>query len=197
VVYWWTGSGNENAGTYVLNNGQTKSFVNYIGLNQIALLLTPTKTPTSTATNTRTATATRTATYTRTPTATRTPTNTLTITPTATPTNTPTMTPTGTITPGIGPDGFFVDRNLVRPSSPVNIHVSTSQYPGPFSLKIYNSAGEHILTLVETELMAPLPETIYPWDGRNKAGNRCASGVYIIYLIEPFHRYRARVALMN
>ena len=52
-------------------------------------------------------------------------------------------------------------------------------------LKIYNSAGEHVKTLFQQYLNAPLPTTTITWDGRNKYGAPVASGVYIIYLIKP------------
>jgi flagellar hook assembly protein FlgD len=64
-------------------------------------------------------------------------------------------------------------------------------------LKIYNSAGEHIKTLFTQQLSAPLPLTVVTWDGKNKYGEQVASGVYIVYLIKPYGRLLARLALVR
>ncbi len=163
-------------------------------------------TPTATATNTSTSTATRTPTST----ATNTPTTTSIGTPTSTPTMTETVTPTSTLTPcgypgntctptptpTVGSGYFKVSANIFSPSSPVSIAVSVQYYPGNFSIKIYNSAGEHIKTLVETEISSPLID-VYSWDGTNKHGHKCATGVYIIYMIGVYERKVAKVVLIN
>jgi flagellar hook assembly protein FlgD len=78
----------------------------------------------------------------------------------------------------------------------VSITVSINEYPGSYALKVYNSAGEHIKTIDEDQLSSPLSRT-YPWDGTNKYGDKCATGVYVIYLIEPLKRKLARVILVN
>lgn len=164
---------------------------------------TLTNTPTNTFTNTPTSTWTApfTSTNTFSPTQTFTPTNTPTVTRTPTITFTPTITPTITITftptpPSV--DIFQVSQNLLRPSQgSVSIYVSYNSYPGPYSLKIYNSAGEFIATLDKgPTLNSPINET-YTWDGKNRFGAPCASGVYIFYLIEPFDRKVKRILLVR
>ena len=40
-------------------------------------------------------------------------------------------------------------------------------------------------------------DKIYSWDGTNKYGDACASGVYILYLIEPFDRKVKRILLVR
>jgi len=163
---------------------------------------TPTATPQVTATNTATATPSLTPTITPTSTPTGTPTNSTTATPTATITNTATITPTATITatptatiPDI--DVFDVDHNILDPANDtVSIHVAYSKYPGDYSLKIFNSAGEHIKTLSEKTMTGILDES-YQWDGKNKYGDVCASGVYIFYLTEPFSRKTKRILLIH
>lgn len=76
----------------------------------------------------------------------------------------------------------------MRPSQgPVSIEVQYSRYPGLYSLMIYNSAGEHIKTLDNTTLNAPV-SAVYQWDGKNKYGDTCASGIYILNLTEPYSR---------
>jgi hypothetical protein len=107
-----------------------------------------------------------------------------------TPTPTPGM-------PGSFCDQFYVSKNLFRPSQgPVSIRVDYCMYPGDFSLRIYNSAGEHVKTLDQGRLDGPLHQS-YSWDGTNKYGDACASGVYLFYLREPYGRRTARILLVR
>ncbi|HTA75724.1 MAG TPA: SBBP repeat-containing protein [bacterium] len=160
--------------------------------------------PTATATNTdivvavQTNTPTATLSLTMTPASTITPTPTITSvahTPTVMATNsaTVTVTPTATITSG---DGFFVSKNVFTTDNPVLIHVSTADGPGNYALSIFNSAGENIKNLDKTYLLGPFQQT-YSWDGRNKFGNPCASGVYIIHVTLPFKSITARVIFIH
>ncbi len=164
---------------------------------------TPTVTPTPTDTNSPTLTPTPTVTNTSTPTPTPTPTPTMTSTPTVTPTltNTPTptvtFTPTETYTPIPYFDAFYIDKNVFNPDQgPVSIFVANSAYPGPYSLKIYNSAGEHIKTLDERYLDYSYVQS-YHWDGTNKFNDECASGVYIFKLGEPYATKLKKVILIR
>jgi hypothetical protein len=133
-----------------------------------------------------------------------TPTGTLTVVPPTpgTPTSTPTITPTPTVTPTQGPriDDFYVSKNAFTPSDSVSdsvsIHVGYNQFPGHYELRIYNSAGEHIRTLADREMTGPLTED-YLWDGKNKYGDKCASGVYVLYLIEPYGTKQKRILLLR
>ncbi len=167
------------------------------------LTLTPTPTISSTPTVTTTSTLTFTVTLTATKTESFTPTNSPTLTDTFTITNTPTMTYSPTITPtptATVPtfDVFYVSANEFNPSTdnPVSIYVGYSAYPGEYDLWIYNSAGEHIKTLDHQEMSGPLTQS-YHWDGTNKYGDKCASGVYIFYLVEPFSQKMKRIALIR
>jgi hypothetical protein len=132
--------------------------------------------------------------------ATATTTPVLTLTPTASPTITLTpvipFTPTATVS---GNDVFYVSKNAFLPSQgPVSIRVDYNRFPGNYGLKIYNSAGELIKDLSPnlTQLNAPIGQS-YFWDGTNLYGTKCASGVYIFYLIEPFDRRLKRVILIQ
>jgi len=85
-------------------------------------------------------------------------------------------------------DIFEVSENVLRPSQqPVTIRVQYGRYPGPYSLVIYNSAGEHIKTLDDHYLDQPV-SAVYQWDGKNKYEDTCANGVYILNLTEPYSR---------
>ncbi len=103
-------------------------------------------------------------------------------------------TPTPVLVPGNS--SFWISKNIFTPSSPVSISVSINNYPGHLALNIYNSAGEHVKNLVEKELSAPFND-VYSWDGTNKHGDKCASGVYIIYMLGPFERRVAKVVFIN
>jgi hypothetical protein len=154
---------------------------------------TGTSTNTPTFTNTRTSTNTSTVTFT--PTFTRTPTNTYTLTSTPTPCGWPGNTCTPTPTP-IHEDNFYMSKNLLQGGQSVSIYVGYSNYGGDYSLKIYNSAGEHVRTLDSRYLYAPI-QASYSWDGKNKNGEDCASGVYIFLLQEPLSRKVKRILLVR
>jgi hypothetical protein len=159
---------------------------------------TYTNSPTATLTYTYTPTSNVafTSTWTNTPTATQTTTNTATITATttATRTNTPINTYTPTATPISGE--FFISKNVFTPNDQVQIHVGIQQVPGHYDLTIYNSAGEHIKTLDSQTLTSPFQKT-YSWNGKNKFGDTCSSGVYVVYLTEPFKRLLGRVIFIH
>ncbi len=175
---------------------------------------TPSGTPTLTGTPTFTGTPSATPTVTPTRTASYTPTNSATVTPTRTPTNTatvtmtrtPTSTPTITYTPTITPtptatvpdtDIFYVSKNAFDPANgPVSINVQYTKFPGDYRFWIYNSAGEHILTLASQTMTQPINAS-YIWDGKNKYGDKCASGIYVLYLVEPYSRKMKRLLLLR
>ena len=170
---------------------------------------TPSFSPTLTATFTPTQTFTKTATFTPTNTATQTPTKTATFTPTNTTTPTPTNTPCGypgntctwtpTFTPTATPytaDIFDVTKNVLRSGESVSIFVNYTAYPGEYDLLIYNSAGEHIKTLDSQPLTGPVSQW-YSWDGKNKYNDECASGVYLIHVIEPYSAKTKRILLIH
>jgi N-acetylneuraminic acid mutarotase len=159
---------------------------------------TPTPSPTFTPTNTSaiTTTPTLTPTYTFTPVVTSTPTSTAISTPTNTPTatdtpcgfpgDTCTFTPTTTATATIAyADNFLITKNVFNSSQPVSMLVQYAPVTGDFNLSVYNTAGE-LVKVIDASYHGTPTNTWYRWDGTNKAGNPCASGVYIISLTEPF-----------
>jgi hypothetical protein len=97
-------------------------------------------------------------------------------------------------------DIFYVAQNLFNPASqgPVSIYVGYSQEGSPFSLRIYNSAGEFIRDLSNEKNIFNTPvDSPFFWDGKNWGGNLCASGVYVLYLIEPYDRKYKRLILLH
>jgi hypothetical protein len=187
--------------TFTFTNTPT---ITYTPTNTFTPTLTFTPTNTFTLTNTATVTPTHTPTFT--PTVTNTFTHTFTPTNSFTPTNTftPTDSPTpcgypgNTCTPTPTPaDTFYVSQNAFNPTNgPVSIFVAYSLFPGNYSLMVYNSAGEHIKTLDSQNLGNPIDRP-YFWDGTNKYGDKCASGVYILYLVEPFGVKIKRILLIR
>lgn len=169
--------------------------------------LVSTATNTSTTTSTRSATSSATQTLTNTPTVTltitslRTPISTMTPPPSATATVTPvnTLINTWTPTPTVQADVFRICKNVFRETvdGTVCIAISSSQYPGSVTLKVYNSVGEHIKTIFDEQLTQPLAPTVVTWDGTNKFGQKVASGVYIVYLIKPFSRATGRLVVIH
>jgi hypothetical protein len=181
----------------------TNTFTNSPTITDTATMtLSPTMTltPTETLSPTQTATPTNTNTNTMSPTATLTPTLTDTATTTFTPTQT--FTPTNSATPTATLptfDEFYVNKNVFNPPTDgsVSIYVGYSSYPGPYSLSVYNSAGEAITQLDPTQTITNVVMKSYFWDGKNKYGQPCASGVYLLYLVEPFDKKLKRLILLR
>jgi flagellar hook assembly protein FlgD len=80
------------------------------------------------------------------------------------------------------------------PPVEVRVHLSL---PGPYILKIYNSAGELVKTLMdEKEAGAPLDD-YQVWDGNNDAGNPVASGVYVLHFLSRFESRTAKLLILR
>jgi hypothetical protein len=178
---------------------QTRSTTPYLRPTETSTP-TPTVTPTRThtitptSTRTRTFTPTHTFTFTSTPTATPTPSFTPCGWPAETCTYTPTSTPTQT---QVFVDIFNVYKNVFHPSvEPVSMYVGYTRYPGPISLEVFNTAGENVKTIFSENISAPIFRPL-SWDGRNKYGEFCASGIYIFVLTEPFDRKTKKVILIR
>ena len=106
------------------------------------------------------------------------------------------MTLSPTNTPVVG-DVFYVSKNKFDPAQgPVSIHIECNKVPGDYDLWIYNSAGEHIRTLDHFYMTQPFTGD-YTWDGKNKYGDLCASGIYIFYLVEPRAVQHKRILLIR
>lgn|GEM_PF-6104122 len=132
-----------------------------------------------------------------------------TCTPTPTSSLPPPFTPTATETPcgypgdtctptPVPPEGWYISKNVVQLGNQesVSIHVSVADYPGNVELKVYNSAGEFITTLLSKNISSSW-DTFCFWDGTNFQHDKCASGVYILVLDEPSTRRLARIILVR
>ncbi len=66
---------------------------------------------------------------------------------------------------------------------------------GRTTLRIYTITGDLVRTLVDKP--AVIEEKSVPWDGRNDAGQRCASGVYLARIESPTFSKVAKVAILK
>jgi len=92
-----------------------------------------------------------------------------------------------------------VSKNVFNPNSEsVSFYVHYCQFPGEYSLKVYNTAGELIRTIVETHIVTDaINDVPLPWDGKNSRQELCADGVYILCLTEPYDRKFRKVILLK
>lgn len=123
-----------------------------------------------------------------------------TATPTATSTPTTSPTPTFTAIPQADCANFTVSVNLFHPSlGPVTLTVSNGCLTGDYSMKVFNSAGEHVRTLglIPVPGADPASPVTTLWDGKNKYGDECASGTYIFFYTNPQHSGMRRVILIR
>jgi flagellar hook assembly protein FlgD len=101
-----------------------------------------------------------------------------------------------TPTPGTG---FWISRNVYHPETdypPVTISVHLS-LPGAYTLKVYNSAGELVKTLrQEWGATAPMDDVVQ-WDGKNDAGEKVASGVYVLQFTSRFDQRTAKLLILR
>jgi flagellar hook assembly protein FlgD len=86
--------------------------------------------------------------------------------------------------------------NPVTDYPPVEVRVHLS-LPGPYILKIYNSAGELVKTLKdEREAGAPLDDVVV-WDGTNKDDQPVSSGVYVLHFLSRFESRTAKLLILR
>ncbi len=74
------------------------------------------------------------------------------------------------------PDIFVLHQNYPNPFNPVTTIKINLRKAGQVSLKIYNSKGQQVRTLVSGYLQ--IGETKFKWYGNDESGNKVASGVY-------------------
>jgi hypothetical protein len=66
---------------------------------------------------------------------------------------------------------------------------------GKTTLRIYTLTGELVRTLVDKA--AAIEEANVPWDGRNDAGQMCASGIYLARLESPTYSKVVKIAILK
>jgi hypothetical protein len=115
------------------------------------------------------------------------------VTPTFTPSFTCTLTPTTVLSEVKPCKNVF---NITQDGS-ICVSIATSQYPGRISVKIYNTAGEHIITIYDQYITHPIAPLTLNWNGMNKYGQKVASGIYLLYLAEPYGQRISRIAVIH
>ena len=82
----------------------------------------------------------------------------------------------------ITPDDYQLQQNFPNPFNPeTNIQFSLPLNKA-VSLKIYNSVGQEVRTLLANESLPQGTHTVR-WDSRDNQGNQVASGVYLYKLV--------------
>jgi hypothetical protein len=83
--------------------------------------------------------------------------------------------------PVLRPVSYSLSQNYPNPFNPS----TTIEYELPrrseVTIKIYNSLGQHVKTLISGETVEAAPHSIM-WDGRDDSGGRVSSGVYFYTL---------------
>jgi flagellar hook assembly protein FlgD len=75
---------------------------------------------------------------------------------------------------------LYVSKNMFTPGTDtVDIQVASGNFPNSLSLRVYNSVGELVRILGQTDTTGPFAQT-YSWDGKNVNGEKVGSGVYLI-----------------
>ena len=82
-----------------------------------------------------------------------------------------------------------------NPFNPVTTLVFEMAESGPVSLALYDLSGRLLRRLVEGELPAGRHER--RWDGRDAAGRRLASGLYLARFSRPGHTETCRLLLLK
>lgn len=82
----------------------------------------------------------------------------------------------------ITPDDYTLEQNYPNPFNPTTSISFTLPLDKTVSLKIYNSLGQDVRTLVNNRAYPQGRHTVQ-WDANDDSGNRVASGVYIYKLV--------------
>lgn len=82
----------------------------------------------------------------------------------------------------ITPDDYELSQNYPNPFNPTTNIEFKLPISKPISLKIYNTLGQEVRTLINNQNYAPGAHSVQ-WDGRDNNGNPAASGVYVYQLI--------------
>ena len=69
--------------------------------------------------------------------------------------------------------------------------------PGPYKLKIYNSAGELVRNLRDDMAASAPKDEIVEWDGLNQKKEPVASGIYILQFTSRFESRTAKLLILR
>lgn len=88
---------------------------------------------------------------------------------------------TGVGSVNTGPRSFTLDQNYPNPFNPSTLIRYSLDKPDQVSLRVYSMMGEEIVTLVDEHQEAG--QKVVSWDGRNMAGQKVATGVYMYKIV--------------
>jgi hypothetical protein len=97
-------------------------------------------------------------------------------------------------TPGV-PPSLALRQNYPNPFNPVTIIEYELPLAGPVSLKIFNIAGQEVVTLVNGPQAAGVRSVI--WDGRDANGRAVSSGVYLYRLEAAGEAWSRKLAIIR
>lgn len=85
--------------------------------------------------------------------------------------------PASTADPGALPTAFGISNNYPNPFNPSTTINYALPSAGQVTIKVYNSLGQEVRTLVDGFQEAGYKSVV--WDGKNHAGSPVASGTYV------------------
>ena len=88
-----------------------------------------------------------------------------------------------------------LEGNHPNPFNPSTTFSYTLSEPGQVSLKVYNTIGQLVRTIVDQEQMEGHHEAV--WDGRNEAGGMVSSGIYIYRMTAGNYLETKRMLLLK
>jgi len=96
---------------------------------------------------------------------------------------------------GDAPKTFGVDQNFPNPFNPTTTITFTLDASEHVSLSIFNIMGQHISTLVDTEMGAG--RHTVTWNGMNEQGNHVSAGIYLYRLKSGSHSETRKMLLLD
>ena len=91
--------------------------------------------------------------------------------------------------------GFQLIANYPNPFNPSTTIKFVTGKPGDTIIKVYNSLGKEITTLINEYL--PSGEKEITWDGKDNTGNTVSSGVYFIQMTAGSYRQTIKAVLLK
>jgi hypothetical protein len=81
----------------------------------------------------------------------------------------------------VTPNDYKLEQNFPNPFNPTTTITFDLPIEKSISLKIYNTMGQEVMTLIDHQVFQPGPHNV-TWDAIDNNGNQVASGVYIYKL---------------
>jgi hypothetical protein len=93
---------------------------------------------------------------------------------------------------------FTVSENLLELPGTVTMEVDVQCLSDSSVIRVFNDAREHIRSLPVALPLPPAPALVpFVWDGKNEAGDDCATGVYVLHLTGSPNAGMRRIALVR